>query len=513
MSATQAQPAAMLVPARRPTLRFAEIARLAARLAPAPVGLACWANSMAALRLDSVGLYGLLASVNAWFFIGVALLIVGFAAELSRAHRHLWILVLYVLAIVIVIDATVPLLFHTPEYWWVYKHIGVAQSLQLHGRVTLPNEIYQEWPTFFSALAAISSLSGASPLRFATWASLFFELSYCVVLLAIFKSMTRDSRVPILAVLLFECVVSWVGEDYLSPQAFAYLLWLGMMLVVLRWLTGWAPHQVSSRRLARLRGLLLRGFEYRPAPSRSTSFAAVAAVMTLFFVIVSSHQLTPYTALAGFVGMAALGLLRPWWLLPALIAIAAAFLLPRYHIVSSQYGGLFSGFNIFGNAGGRAQVSEPAPALFSQHIATGLSVAMWLFTLAIIARSLAIARAGGRPRRAGVCALRRSPGPELRRRGDLQGLPVLGAMVCIPDRYRDSQGSAAAPALCRHGRCAGGRPHGFAAGAVGPCQRQCGYASRGEREQLALRSRADRIHSHPRRAELPGGTDRRVREL
>ena len=81
---------------------------------------------MATLRLDSVGLYGLLAAFNAWFFVGVAVLIVGFAAELNRATPALWILALYLLAVVVVIDATVPLLFHTPEYWWVYKHIGVA---------------------------------------------------------------------------------------------------------------------------------------------------------------------------------------------------------------------------------------------------------------------------------------------------------------------------------------------------------------------------------------------------
>jgi hypothetical protein len=392
MSATQARPAgsqapALLLEGARPLARFADVARLAARLAPAPVGLACWANSMAGLNLDSIGLYGLLASVDAWFFVGLALLIVGFAAELSRSQRQLWILVLYVLATVVVIDATVPLLFHAPEYQWVYKHIGVTQSLKLNGQVTAPSNIYQAWPTFFSAMAAISSLSGASPVTFATWAPLFFELANCVVLIAIFKTMTRDSRVAILAVLLFECLVSWVGQDYFSPQAFAYLLWLGLILVVLRYLSGWAPGERSANLLNRLRGLLLRGFESRPAPSPGMRLAAVMATMTMFFVIVSSHQLTPYIALAGLASLAALGLLRPWWLLPMLAAIAAAFLLPRYHIVSSEYGGLFSGLNVVANASARVKVSEPA-ALFSEHIATGLAVVMWLVTLGLVARSV-----------------------------------------------------------------------------------------------------------------------------
>ncbi len=387
MSATQARPAAVFVADARPLARLAEIAGLAARLAPAPVGLACWANSLATLRLDSIGLYGLLAAVNAWFFVGLALLIVGFAVEFSRANRQLWILILYLVALVVVIHATEPLLFGTPEYWWVFKHIGVSQSLMVNGRVTLPNEIYQEWPTLFSALAGVTSLSGVNPIKFAAWAPLFFELSYCVVLFAIFRSMTRDNRVPILAVLLFECIVSWVGQDYLSPQAFAYLMWLAMMLVVVRWLTGWAPPRDNPSRLDRLRGRVLRGFEYRPAPPRSTYVPAVMAAMTLFFVTVASHQLTPYIALAGLGGLAVLGLLRPRWLLPILIAIAAAFLVPRYHIISSQYGGLFSSFNLFHNAGARVTVTEPA-ALFSSHIATALTVVVWLWGIATVLRSI-----------------------------------------------------------------------------------------------------------------------------
>jgi hypothetical protein len=158
------------------------------------------------------------------------------------------------------------------------------------------------------------------------------------------------------------------------------------MLVVLRWLVDSEPRRRGSGRLGRLRGRLLRGFEYRPAGAGlSTPAAAVIGVMVLFFVIVSSHQLTPYITLAGLGGLALLGVLRPRWLVPALALIAVAFLLPRVH-VTSPYGGLFSGFDIFSNATVRVTISEPA-ALFSEHIATGVSVVTWLLALVLIARS------------------------------------------------------------------------------------------------------------------------------
>jgi hypothetical protein len=299
----------------------------------------------------------------------------------------LWILALHVIAIVVVIYATVPLLFDSPEYSWVYKHIGVALSLKANGQVTIPTDIYQAWPTFFSALAAVSSLSGTSPLTFATWAPLFFELANCLVLFAIFRSLTRDSRIPILAVLLFECFVSWVGQDYLSPQAFAYLLWFALVLVILRWLSGWAPSGPPTWWLTRVRTHVLRGFEYRPAPPVATRMTAAILTITLFVVIVTSHQLTPYIGLIGLAGLAMLDLMRPRWLLPYLAFIAIGFLLTRYHLVSSQYGGLFSSFNVVQNASGTVKVHGSSAQAFTATVVHVLAFGMWLTALAVIVRS------------------------------------------------------------------------------------------------------------------------------
>ena len=293
------------------------------------------------------------------------------------------------LGIVVVIYATVPLLFHAPELAWVYKHVGVAQSLQLHGRVTEPWNIYQEWPAFFAALAGVSSLSGAGPLTFAVWARLFFELANCLMLMAIFRTMTRDDRVPILAVLLFQCFVCWVNEDYLSPQAFDYLLWLGLVLILLRWLSSPAPMEAARGRLGRIRRRLLRGLEYRPAPSPLVQRVAVVAAIGVFFVIVAAHQLTPVIALIGIGVLAALDLLRPRWLVLVLAAIFAGFVWSRYHLISSEYGGFFSSFNFFENASGHPIKGPGAgsPAqVFTSRVLHCLCLAMWLGALGVLIR-------------------------------------------------------------------------------------------------------------------------------
>jgi hypothetical protein len=388
MSVSEAKPPALpALAARRVTVPLA-LSRVALRLAPIVLGLACWGLSLAHLRIQTLGPYGLLAAVDAWFYVGIALLLGGFVAEFRRAERSSWVMTLHVLALVVVIYATVPLLFHAPEYAWVYKHVGVAQSLRVHGRVTDTTNIYQEWPAFFSAVAGISSLSGVGPLSFAAWAPLFFELANCVMLLAVFRGMSRDDRVPVLAVLLFVGFVSWVGQDYLSPQAFAYLLWLGLVLLILRWLTVAAPLAPARSRLGRLRRALLTGMEYRQAPSTGVRRAATAMAIGIFFVIVAAHQLTPFIALIGLVVLGALDLLRPRWLVIAFAAIAFGYVFSRYHLLSTEYGGIFSGFNVVENASGSVKAWGSQAQAFTASTVRALSLGMWLLALAALARSI-----------------------------------------------------------------------------------------------------------------------------
>jgi hypothetical protein len=64
--------------------------------------------------------------------------------------------------------------------------------------------------------------------------------------------------------------------------------------------------------------------------------------------VVASHQLTPYVVAAGAAGLVAMGLVRSYRIIPILVGSTFGYLVPRYD-VAEHYGGLISGFNIFGN--------------------------------------------------------------------------------------------------------------------------------------------------------------------
>jgi hypothetical protein len=350
-------------------------------------GVGAWAFGVSQIQRQAIGPYGVLASANAWFFLGLAALVVGMVAELSRTRPRTWLLGAFLVALIVAIHTTVPLLYGgTPEYAWVYKHVGVAQAFGQYHRVTDTSNIYQEWPALFTTVASISSLAGVGPLTFAAWSPVAFELADALLLLGIFRLLTEDRRLPYLALLLYEGLIAWVGQDYLSPQAFGYLLWLGIMAIVIRWLLVPAPAHRRWRFVNTTRGFLLRG---RPTPADASTamrWIAVALVAVLYFAIVAAHQLTPYIALLGIAALVVLGLVWRGWLAFLLLAvIAVGFLVPHYGLISSQFGGVFSGGNVFENAAGSQGILHRAAEANTGRVVHVLAACMWLGAVAAIA--------------------------------------------------------------------------------------------------------------------------------
>ena len=344
------------------------------QLAVSLLGLGSWVYGVSQLRPTGIGIYGLLAS-SPWLDAGLLLLLAGFLFEL-RGEARTWVLGLQLVGLIVAIHGAVPIIFGAaPEYAWVYKHVGIASAFEQYGRVTDPTNIYQEWPALFAAVASIASLAHLNPLTFAAWAPLAFELADALLLVALFRLLVGERRIVWLAVVLYEGLISWVGQDYLSPQAFGFLLWLAIALIVLRWLRRPLPQEdLGSRRM--------------PA-------VAVVLVAAIYFAIVAAHQLTPYMALAGIGALTLLGRVRPRWLVVALAAIAGGYLALHYNLIAQQFGGLLSGGNPLANASGaRGTPNASAAAVWSARVVDALAGGMWLMTLAVIARRLRRRRLG-----------------------------------------------------------------------------------------------------------------------
>jgi hypothetical protein len=333
-----------------------------------------WLFSVAKTNTSNVDNYGLLFVMHPAFFAAVALSVFGFLRELTRPVRRGWLLLTYTVLLIAVMHATVPLLLAEPEYAWVYPHLGVVDFIRTHGAATNSTDIYQQWPTFFASVAQMVDVSGLSGLRVAAWAPLFFNLAICLPIYAIGRTLSSDTRLPYLVVFLFTSV-NWLAQDYLAPQAFAYLLSMGVFLVMLRWLRR-VPKRLRRQRLAWLRA----GAPPVPYATARTRRAALVALYLVFVVIVSSHQISPYIVVAGSAALALLGLMQYWLVVPVLAVVAVAYMATRRDAVS-QYG-LFDGLNFLANAkGNHAGQVEPG-GVFSYRVVEALALGVWAATAA-----------------------------------------------------------------------------------------------------------------------------------
>ncbi|HWG25850.1 hypothetical protein [Actinospica sp.] len=244
-----------------------------------PAAVLLWLLSLRFVRLNAMGDYGLIAILPILFWIALGLLTLGFAASLNRTWvRTPWLLG-HVIALIVMLHATPTILYGTLRYSWAWKHVAVIDYLLRHNGVDGPNSqlsAYYQWPGFFSLNAEIVRLAGLkSALTYAAWGPPINNLLMIAPLVLILRTMTRDRRILWGTIWLFYSC-AWTGQDYFSPQAFAFTLFLAILGVVLNRTA--ADHALTPE---------------QPRPRRAGNLIWILLLLPLVAAIDSSHQLTP----------------------------------------------------------------------------------------------------------------------------------------------------------------------------------------------------------------------------
>ncbi|NUK06438.1 glycosyltransferase [Streptomyces lunaelactis] len=248
-----------------------------------PTALALWLLSLRNVDLDRMRDLGLLQVLPVLFWVALALLTLGFCLALSDGRTRFGWFAAYVLGLIAVIHATPTLLYPTLRYSWAWKHLAIVDAMQRHGG-EVPNadklSIYNDWPGFFQLNALFLRATGIeSAVGYAAWTPVFANALLLGPLLLMYRAVARDKRLIWGAVWIFYSC-SWVGQDYFAPQAFAFLLFVTVIALILRQLPSSAlPRPDRRRRGAWPPGLLL-------------------LVLVIVAAIVSSHPLTPLMLLS-----------------------------------------------------------------------------------------------------------------------------------------------------------------------------------------------------------------------
>jgi hypothetical protein len=345
-----------------------------------PASLALWAFGVKRTNITTLGPYGLPTVLPIIFYAGLALLVVSIGFELARRQPSPWRMATHAAALAVMLYGTAPLVYSDGRYSWLYKLIGVVQYVNAHGQLNGHIDIYQNWPGFFALAAWFGKVAGvASPLTYAKWAQLVFELAALPLLYLIYEALSLNAKQRWLSMLLYSAS-NWIGQDYFSPQALGTLLSLGIMAIAVRWLyvgnpvqNHWRTQEPISDNHSHRR--------WRAMPVPGARVFCVILVL-LYFVLTFTHELSPYILAVQLGALGVVRLLRPWWLGIALAAITVGYLLPRFTYVDHTYGLLNSFGNFFGNV---TPPKFPEAVSASQRLiarcAELLSVGLWILAI------------------------------------------------------------------------------------------------------------------------------------
>lgn len=299
-----------------------------------------------ALRQTTVGQlsgYGLLAGLPITYYLALVLLVAGFSsAVMARSPRPV-ILGAYAVLLILLLHGTTAVLYPEPRYTWVYKHLGVIDYIASHGSVDRDIDIYQNWPGFFALNAWFSQIAAWRPIDYAAWAQVFFEvLNICALTFAL-RGLTRDRRQTWMAVWIF-LWANWIGQDYLSPQAFGFFEAVVVIGLVLRTSQRqWPERTRLAHRLAsiltRLQGGSLRRQPLTDArtPLHIGPRSALVLGGTCFVADVISHQLTPVILCAAVAWLAVTRWCRPVWIPVLMSAVTLGWIALAWPFVSAHF--------------------------------------------------------------------------------------------------------------------------------------------------------------------------------
>lgn len=252
--------------------------------------LTLWFLGLARADPRAMSDWGLLSLIGPANVASLVLLAAGVIIALYRGATER-LLALQLVTFLALIHATPAILYGTLRYSWAWKHVGIVDYILRHGSVDPMinvSPIYQNWPGFFAASALLTHFAGRGNLLIiASWAPFAFNLINLIVLRFTLRGLTQDKRLVWLS-LWFFFLVNWVGQDYFSPQAMAYVLYLACMGLLIRGVIGW---------------------------TRITLF-------TLFVTVIAvSHQITPIMLFIAVTGLVALRQTRGWYL-PIITVVA-----------------------------------------------------------------------------------------------------------------------------------------------------------------------------------------------
>jgi hypothetical protein len=302
------------------------------------LGIALFWLPLRGVRLTAMNGYGLISVLPIATLLGAAVLTVTFLVTLGLSRPHRGLLIAQLAVTVVSLHGIAQFLEPYARFPTAWQHAGFIEFIERTHTVDAGLDARFSWPGFFALIAFIVRAIGQADINpVLYWGPVVTELMYLVPLYLILRTMNATWRARWLAAWLF-VVADWVGQDYLSPQAFGYLLYLFWVAILLNWFRRQdGPRRRKGKRRAvpprptgpdlppgdtaevKRRGVFGRAYHWVFGPMRPGELPPREAgvwertvllllLVLIFILATASHQLTPFLLLIAAAGLVVLGL-------------------------------------------------------------------------------------------------------------------------------------------------------------------------------------------------------------
>jgi hypothetical protein len=269
-------------------------------------------------RDPNPGYWGLLTTINPLWYIGLVMVLAGFAIGRHSELRA----ALATLSFGLATTLTPALVYGGPREQTAAKQMQLVENVLLNHHVHVTAGIYQAFSSMFAGIAGLAELLGIHGMlghmslwSIATYWPVLLVLMRVAVLRFLMGRLLSTSARRWSAVMLVLLVDS-LGADYFSPQSIGYVMALGIVAIA------------------------MHGRTRRPFNDRVT----FALLLVAGCALGPAHELSPYMAAGALVVLAIFGQ-APWWsCLP--VGVPALLWAAVVHNVISQNFNFGSLFNI-----------------------------------------------------------------------------------------------------------------------------------------------------------------------
>jgi hypothetical protein len=269
---------------------------------------ALWIVSLRAVDVQRVGDLGIVSALPPGAFAALGLATAGFALVLRRPDVSTPVALLHLTVLILMLHGATAVIDAQPASDAVWRHAGATDHLLHTGAVDPSLDPSATWPGFFFVAALATRVAGLhSATGLSAFAPVAFELMYLPALMVIARAFTGDRRLAWTAVWVFY-MTNWMGRDYLSPEAMAYLLYLGLVAVLLTCFARTAGPELEpwrargARALERLGvrrpGLAVAETDVEHAATGYQRAALVPACVAVMAAAAASDQLTPWMVMS-----------------------------------------------------------------------------------------------------------------------------------------------------------------------------------------------------------------------